>query len=55
MESKTLKEINVDEISPNPHNPRLVFDQKELDELKSSIGKVGILVPLTVYPLCQCK
>lgn len=49
MESKTLKDIRVDNISPNPHNPRLVFDQKELDELKGSIGKVGVLVPLTVY------
>lgn len=49
MESKTLKDIRVDDISPNPHNPRLVFDQKELDELKGSICKVGVLVPLTVY------
>jgi ParB family transcriptional regulator, chromosome partitioning protein len=49
FESKTLQEINVKEISANPHNPRLVFDQEELDSLKGSISKVGILVPLTVY------
>lgn len=49
MENKTLQEINVDDISPNPHNPRLIFDQKELGDLKNSISKVGILVPLTVY------
>lgn len=49
MENKTLQNIRVDEVSPNPHNPRLVFDPRELDELKSSINKVGILVPLTVY------
>lgn len=49
MEPKTLFEIPVSEISPNPHNPRLIFNQEELDELKGSIKKVGILVPLTVY------
>lgn len=49
MENKTLQNIRVDEISPNPHNPRLIFEPRELDDLKSSISKVGILVPLTVY------
>ncbi len=49
MENKTLQNINVKDIAPNPHNPRLIFEPRELDELKSSISKVGILVPLTVY------
>lgn len=49
MENKTLQNIRVDEVSPNPHNPRLIFEPRELDELKNSISKVGILVPLTVY------
>lgn len=49
MENKTLQNIRVDEILPNPHNPRLIFEPRELDELKNSISKVGILVPLTVY------
>jgi ParB family transcriptional regulator, chromosome partitioning protein len=48
-ESKTLFDIRIEEISPNPLNPRLLFDREELDELKKSIGKVGILVPVTVY------
>ncbi|MBX3104003.1 MAG: ParB/RepB/Spo0J family partition protein [Cryobacterium sp.] len=37
------------EIRPNPENPRLVFREKELLELESSIAANGILVPLTVY------
>jgi len=49
MENKTLREIKVSEIAPNPYNPRLVFGPSELNELKNSISKVGILVPLTVY------
>lgn len=49
MARKTLFQIPIDEIAPNPYNPRLIFDPQELDELKKSISKVGILVPVTVY------
>ena len=49
MENKTLQHIDINDISPNPHNPRMIFDQEEMDSLKGSIKKVGILVPLTVY------
>jgi ParB/RepB/Spo0J family partition protein len=49
MENKTLKELLLEEISPNPHNPRLFFDEKDLDDLKESIRNAGILVPITVY------
>lgn len=47
--NKTLQDVLVENISPNPHNPRLIFDPQDLDDLKTSISKVGILVPLTVY------
>lgn len=49
LKPSTLLKISPEEISPNPHNPRLVFDVNDLDDLKKSIDKVGILVPLTVY------
>ncbi len=49
QEFKTLFNIKIENISPNPHNPRLIFDPDDLNELKKSISKVGILVPLTVY------
>jgi ParB family transcriptional regulator, chromosome partitioning protein len=44
-----VKQVRVDELQPNPHNPRVLFDKQPLNVLKSSIEKVGILVPLTVY------
>jgi len=44
-----VKEVRTDELHPNPHNPRLLFDKEPLDTLRESIAKVGILVPLTVY------
>jgi len=47
--TRTLYNVPVSDISANPFNPRLVFDPEELNELKKSISKVGILVPLTVY------
>jgi ParB/RepB/Spo0J family partition protein len=47
--NKTLFNISPSDISPNPHNPRLIFDEEGMSELKKSIAKVGILVPLTVY------
>ncbi len=37
------------DLQPNPHNPRVLFDKEPIGILRSSIDKVGILVPLTVY------
>src|SRR5262245_8369198 len=44
-----VKQIGIDELEPNPHNPRRLFDKLPLDTLRDSIARVGILVPLTVY------
>ncbi len=43
----TLK-INVNNISPNPHQPRQQFDETALQELVASIKEKGILTPITV-------
>jgi ParB/RepB/Spo0J family partition protein len=44
-----VKTIPTSSLSPNPHNPRALFDRKPLEVLQESIAKVGILVPLTVF------
>jgi ParB/RepB/Spo0J family partition protein len=44
-----VKQIPTNDLEPNPHNPRRLFDPEPLKTLKESIAKVGILVPLTVY------
>jgi ParB family chromosome partitioning protein len=41
-------EIPVAEIVPNPKQPRQVFDDEALDELKISIEEVGFLQPIVV-------
>jgi ParB family chromosome partitioning protein len=41
-------EIRVDGIGPNPRQPRQVFDEDALEELKVSIREVGFLQPIVV-------
>lgn len=41
-------ELPVDQISPNPHQPRQVMNQKELQELADSITEHGLIQPLVV-------
>lgn len=42
--------LSVEELSPNPHQPRKVFKVQELEELAASIRLYGILEPLLVSP-----
>jgi ParB family chromosome partitioning protein len=44
----TLRHVPLDEIRPNPEQPRIVFDVAELEELADSIRQHGILTPLVV-------
>jgi ParB family transcriptional regulator, chromosome partitioning protein len=44
-------EIPVSGIVPNPKQPRQVFDDEALDELKTSIEEVGFLQPIVVREL----
>ncbi len=43
-----LAQIPVDDITPNPKQPRTVFDDEELQELADSIKEVGVLQPVVV-------
>lgn len=45
-----LKEIPIDKISPNPHQPRKQIDDQALDELVASIKELGIVQPIMVRP-----
>lgn len=46
----SLKEISVDVISPNPYQPRTVWDQQELADLSESIKANGVVQPIIVRP-----
>lgn len=41
-------EIPTDAITPNPRQPRVNFDEGELDELVGSIREIGVLQPVVV-------
>ncbi|MFC1527608.1 ParB/RepB/Spo0J family partition protein [Candidatus Neomarinimicrobiota bacterium] len=41
--------ININNISPNPNQPRQNFDEDALQELVASIRQKGILTPITVW------
>lgn len=49
----TLVEIPVGDIEPNPHQPRVHFDEEALAELADSIREVGVLQPILVRPLAD--
>lgn len=44
-------EISVTSIVPNPKQPRQVFDEEAIEELKTSIQEVGFLQPIVVREL----
>ena len=45
---RQIVEIPLDEIEPNPHQPRADFDPKAVSELAQSIREKGILQPVAV-------
>jgi ParB family chromosome partitioning protein len=44
-------ELSLDSISPNPRQPRTVFDEEAMNELVESIREVGMLQPIVVRPM----
>jgi ParB family chromosome partitioning protein len=43
-----LREVPVDDVVPNPKQPRQVFDDEALDELTHSVREFGLLQPIVV-------
>lgn len=48
VEGGYLAELNLQDIGPNAHQPRTIFDEDELNELAASITEVGVLQPIVV-------
>jgi ParB family chromosome partitioning protein len=46
--SSAINDIPVDQIAPNPDQPRTTFDKDALEELAASIREIGIIQPLTL-------
>ncbi len=46
-----LSDVPIASVSPNPHQPRVHFDEESLTELAASITEMGVLQPILVRPL----
>ena len=51
LESDQLREIDIDRILPNSHQPRKNFDEDGLNELAGSIREHGVVQPIVVRVL----
>jgi ParB family transcriptional regulator, chromosome partitioning protein len=50
-----LQDLRVDEIEPNPHQPRVHFDEETLADLAASVREIGVLQPILVRPVADGK
>ena len=48
---ESLREINIDDISPNPYQARTTWNEQELADLAESIKTNGIIQPIVVRPI----
>lgn len=53
--SSTINEIAIDQIEPNPNQPRREFDEEALAELATSIREIGIIQPITLRQVAENK
>ncbi len=53
--SSTINEIAIDQIEPNPNQPRREFDEEALAELATSIREIGIIQPITLRQVAVNK
>ncbi len=53
--SSTINEIAIDQIEPNPNQPRREFDEEALAELATSIREIGIIQPITLRQVADNK
>ena len=47
-DGEVVLEIDLNKISPNPYQPRKIFDESKIDELASSISENGVFQPIIV-------
>jgi ParB family chromosome partitioning protein len=50
MDARHLRHVPIELLHPNPHNPRKIFREDDLEDLARSIRDKGLLQPLVVRP-----
>lgn len=54
-DTERVQKIPVEELAPNPNQPRQYFDKQMLEQLAESIKNYGVLQPLVVTPASKGK
>ena len=49
-ENKVINKVTIGDLSRNPYQPRLSFNEVKLEELSNSIKKNGVIQPIAVRP-----
>ena len=55
LPASALRDVPTSSIEPNPHQPRVHFDEDSLSDLAKSIKEIGILQPLLVREMSPGK
>ncbi|MFZ2053389.1 MAG: ParB/RepB/Spo0J family partition protein [Candidatus Aminicenantales bacterium] len=50
IKNERYAEVDIDEVVPNPLQPRLKFDPQSIEELARSIRETGVIQPILVVP-----
>jgi len=50
LKEERFAEVEIDEIRPNPFQPRMKFDDQSIEELAQSIKESGVVQPIIVTP-----
>jgi ParB family chromosome partitioning protein len=50
LKEERFAEVEIDEIKPNPSQPRMKFDDQSIEELARSIKESGVVQPVLVTP-----
>ena len=55
LPASALRDVPTSSIEPNPHQPRVHFDEASLSDLANSIKEIGVLQPLLVREIAPGK
>ncbi|MGO9122407.1 MAG: ParB/RepB/Spo0J family partition protein [Desulfomonilaceae bacterium] len=50
-----IRSVSIDDLIPNPHQPRSLFSEESLMDLSKSIKEMGVIQPLIVRPAVDQK
>ena len=50
LKDERYAEVNIEEVSPNPLQPRMRFDPRSIEELARSMRESGVIQPILVVP-----